>query len=204
MKKRNEEVSPMREMESIYPNIEDERPKKSRIVNKIGSLVVAGALVVGCAGIAIEANVDHTEELCPLCSIFGYEHQVKAINRTDDYTAEFTTIRTVPEGFTVVTKESGESYGQKVVNPVLSYAAPEGYIYVGNGKCVKQEDYEQYTSGDKLDEDLDIVDAKTNYSAPSGYVLSGDKAYKYSTVTEVDAIKVTNVNDGEVHTIRLG
>lgn len=50
------------------------------------------ALITGTIcynGLIIELRVNHTKEYCPLCGIFGLEHQAKKVNQMKQYYAVY-------------------------------------------------------------------------------------------------------------------
>lgn len=102
---------------------------KENVKRNIATIALVATLVTGGTGLAIEANVDHVHEYCPLCEVLGMEHQARAINSYDkyaNYTAHY-----IPEHIetTTYTTNAIKHIG---TNGVEIYTAPAGYSLQGD------------------------------------------------------------------------
>ena len=103
---------------------------RANIKKGVGTFLVGAVLLGGVAGLALESGVDHTKELCPYTKVFGYEHQVNAINRLNDgTTAKFDEVDNIPEGFVKEIDENGNEWYVQRILPTYSkeYSVPKGY-----------------------------------------------------------------------------
>ena len=140
---------------------------KENIKKYVGAGLLSIAILAG-AGLCIEAidlNIEHTEEWCPLNSILGVEHQMRKIENSykfnsyydesgDMYYCDFDVIFAkdgIVEYYTDATRISDEN------GNIIGYAAKEGYL--SGTKAVKRVQY--------AEEDAIII----NKSAPERKII---------------------------------
>ena len=146
--------------------------KKENIKKNIAAIALVATLVTGGAGIAIEANVDHIHEYCPLCNVLGMKHQADAINsykKYADYVAEY-------PGYTLLSPKATKTSTQTIdatkhvdENGLVTYTAPAGYTLQGDKAfrtTITTIDATKYVS----------KNGQVIYTAPAGYVLEGNSA----------------------------
>ena len=177
--------------------------RKNKIRRGIGATILGVALVAGSAGITIECNVDHTEDLCPYCAIIGYNHQINQINRQNkDVHAEYGTRYDLPEGSTLVFDDENNAYARLVglIRVIEKYDIPKGYKLEKNlnGDWIGVA---RNASGDITG----IADAKlVRYlEIPEGYTYEDGHAYKDVPVSQQEVINIYDSNDNVVNYIAI-
>ena len=150
----------------------EKKINKKKIAKYVGAGLLCTALTIG-AGIKVyDAQIDHYNEICPLNSVFGIEHQIWAIDNDNDFTTHASLVE--------------DGIVEENIPAAIVYTAPDGYKLAFDART-GQSFYTKQVDGEIVDK----IPAKPIIKAPSGYTLSGTNATKKKTVTDGDAIMIT-------------